>query len=272
MKELFSIFLTQITVTFGVVLVFGLLISMFRKIFCRVAGKSGYWILLFSGLVGTPVHELSHALMCVIFRHRIEEIKLYSPGNPDRTLGYVAHSYNKKSLYQNVGHFFIGTAPITCGGLVILLLMYLLSPEVYYSVSEVLGEGFTSALGAKDMASEFLQSLVGAARVIFRSENFSSATFWVFMILAIMISSHMELSFSDIRSGFVGFTIISALLFLADLVLWWVLPDTLTAFTEAIGGFSLYLAGFLGISVVFLALMVIVALVVRLILSLFARR
>lgn len=41
----------------------------------------------------------------------------------DNVLGYVRHSYNKNSLYQTIGNFFISIAPLIFGIIVILTLL-----------------------------------------------------------------------------------------------------------------------------------------------------
>ena len=67
-------FLTQVMSTAGVIFLFGWIIALLRRGFCNVAYRSGPRILLLTGIIGTPIHELSHALMCLIFGHKIEEI------------------------------------------------------------------------------------------------------------------------------------------------------------------------------------------------------
>ncbi len=62
------------------------------------------------GVAFIPIHELSHALACLVFRHKITGIRLVSF---DGGLGgYVNHSWNAKSLYQRLGLFFIAIAPL----------------------------------------------------------------------------------------------------------------------------------------------------------------
>ncbi|KFI12033.1 hypothetical protein F0223_23740 [Vibrio coralliilyticus] len=59
------------------------------------------------GLVGTPIHELSHLVMALCFGHRITAVKLFSWSTP----AYVCHSYNRLSTIQVAGNFFIAMAP-----------------------------------------------------------------------------------------------------------------------------------------------------------------
>ena len=82
------------------------------------------WYLGLFGWLGTIIHELGHALFCLIFRHKITEMKLLDPDPETGTLGYVRHSYDPKNIYQLVGNFFIGIGPILLGTAVIFLLCY----------------------------------------------------------------------------------------------------------------------------------------------------
>ena len=266
MSEILFNFGAQLLFTVGVVVASGFLISLLRKVFVYFAGNGAYWVLLVTGVVGTPVHELSHALMCLIFGHRIDSVTLYRPCGPGGSLGCVQHSYNKKNLYHNIGHFFIGTAPILCGGLVILLLMRILIPDVYFQVAP----GLAGSLDMSEMSFGGVMSNYGGALlhtigVIFRLENLSVLGWWVFIILAIMIACHMELSVSDVRSGAVGFAIISALLFAVDLLLYLISPSAMVWITERAGAFSLYQVGFISLALIAMALMVLGAMAYRLV-------
>ena len=266
MTDLLFNFGAQLLFTVGIVVASGLIISLLRQAFVCFAGNGAYWVLLITGVVGTPVHELSHALMCLIFGHRIDSMTLYRPCGPGGSLGYVQHSYNQKNLYHNIGHFFIGTAPIFCGGLVLLLLMRILVPDVYFQVAPSLNGSFdVSQLSFDGVMSNYGRALLNTIGAIFRPDNLAVLGWWVFIILAVMIACHMELSVSDVRSGAVGFAIISVILFVVDLVLWLILPSAMVWLTEKAGAFSLYLAGFLSLALIAMALMLLGAVLYRLV-------
>ncbi len=253
--------LNQLLFTVGFIAGLGLLIALLRKLFLGLSGTLGYYILLIFGIVGTPIHELSHALMCLIFGHKVTEIKLFSPGSADAALGYVNHSYNPKNIYHRVGNFFIGVAPIICGSCVILGAMYLLLPDIFGGVISSL-----STVGAVGFGFEnyFLLAL-DIFKILFAPYNFGRAEFWIFIILALMISSHMELSFADIKGGADGFVFITLILLLLDTALYFTSPEMLSSLTGYIISLSLSLVGFLSVSLLFLFIMVIIAFVLKII-------
>ena len=109
----------------AVALVMQLLSNSIRKSLAKIFGIQGYIYLTAPGVM---IHEIGHAIFCLIFRHKIVEMKLFSP-EEDGTLGYVNHSYNPNSFYQRLGNFFIGTGPIWFGVAVLCLISWLLLPD-----------------------------------------------------------------------------------------------------------------------------------------------
>ena len=77
----------------------------------------------YTGLLGTPLHELSHALMCVIFRMRIQRIALYAPNALTGTLGFVRFSYRPHSPLHAMGRLFQGVAPMITASLLMIWLL-----------------------------------------------------------------------------------------------------------------------------------------------------
>ncbi len=86
----------------------------------RLATRFGWRSVLVTGWLGTPIHELSHAAMCLLFRHRIDEIQLFDPDVREGRLGYVRHSYRKGNWFEEAGNVLIGTAPLIGGSVVLM--------------------------------------------------------------------------------------------------------------------------------------------------------
>jgi hypothetical protein len=97
----------------GMIIVFGLLLGVLRnnsiKNFHRSLGMNAIMI---TGVIGVPIHELSHAILALVFRHDIRRIKLFQKPDSNGVMGYVDHSYNPNSLYQQIGNFYRSSADI----------------------------------------------------------------------------------------------------------------------------------------------------------------
>ncbi|WKB36195.1 hypothetical protein QS257_02860 [Terrilactibacillus sp. S3-3] len=121
----------------GLLVVFGFVLGMLEKrsnaYMMSAFGMKG---VLATAWIGTPVHELGHAVMCLLFGHKIVEIKFLQIQSTDGTLGYVAHRYDPRSLYQRIGNFFIGIAPLLSGSIAIFACMYLFAPESFEAIRQ----------------------------------------------------------------------------------------------------------------------------------------
>ncbi len=205
----------------GFIFVFGLILYLLarftRLIYVKTVGQK--FDIIVTGWIGTPIHEIGHAIFCILFRHKILEIKLYNPDPKDGTLGYVAHAYKTTSTYQKIGNFFIGIGPILFGSLVLYAVLYYLMPDfqVLFSSINQQGSSIAGDIHLGNVTGSWLAiknislNILGA---IFSVENFSNWRFWIFLYLSVCIASHMELSPPDIagaKSGLI--TIILFLLF-----------------------------------------------------------
>ncbi|TNC80267.1 MAG: hypothetical protein C9356_15175 [Oleiphilus sp.] len=90
----------------------------------NIASAIGYRGLMYCSFPGVVLHELSHALMCVVFSHRITEVRFFDPNPQTRQLGYVNHAWNPNSIFHLSGNFFIGIAPFLMGAVVVFLLLW----------------------------------------------------------------------------------------------------------------------------------------------------
>lgn len=265
MMEILSNFIIQLLFTVGVIVVFGLIIALCRRTFCHIVGENSTKIIIATGAIGTPIHELSHALMCIIFGHKIVEMKLYQPNSEDGTLGYVSHTYNPRNLYHQVGNFFIGVAPIIGGSAVLLLLMTLLTPSVGESVMTDLEFASLISVDLLDASTYeyFFDIFWSIIAEIFWFGNLTDWKWWIFIILAIMIAMHMEVSTADIKGGAGGFAFIAVLLLIADIIIGLIDVETLDTVTGAMMSVSAPIAGFLAISAVFSGIMILLALLIK---------
>lgn len=200
LKELLIITIFEIVCLVGSIVVVGFILGFLReksiKNFYKAFGRKSIYI---TGFIGVPIHELSHAIVAIIFRHQITEIKLFQLNSEDNTLGYVNHRYNPKSIYQQIGNFFIGIAPILGGTISIGILMYFLIPSIY--------NGFMSTI-LNNMNQVNLINVVLSfkelIKLIFTLDNFKNVEFIIFILLTICISSHISLSKEDIKGASKG--------------------------------------------------------------------
>ncbi len=267
--QAFSATLIQILILFGPGLLLTLLLNFeIRFIENRAVSTLGRGLYLgLFGWHGTVIHELGHALFCVVFGHKITEMKLFSPDTENGRLGYVKHSYNPKNIYQLMGNFFIGIGPILLGTAAILLLAYWLiglnpfSAGTYFSFE-------SSQLNSWESLRELFQRLWNSSGhlflEIFSWQHLSSWQLYAFIYLVFAIGSSITLSPSDIKSALVGLIIIVALLFILNLATVWAGNFV----SNAITGIASYYALFFTIVYLIILVNIAVALLMLLPLSL----
>lgn len=210
----------QLAGVLGVLFFFGIVLFLLSRLarwaFVRIGGRN--LDVYFTGWLGTPVHELGHAFFCLIFAHKITAISLLEPSDDDGALGYVYHSWNKKSIYQNIGNFFIGAGPVIFGSLVLFSAMYFLLPNSQQAIQVILGYD-TSKLSTSHLhasINDVLQYTLSLLKVIFFPANFSAYKFWIFLYISLCISSHMGLSLPDLKGMWMGFIFILLISFIVN--------------------------------------------------------
>lgn len=242
----------------GVVYLVGFLIFLLNKLFYKLLG-GGRFVCYVTGLVGTPIHELSHALMCLLFGHRIVEIRLFRVDQKSGVLGYVTHAYSKRNLYHVLGNYFIGVAPILLGTAFLCLMMHLLLPTAFVEFQVYLSD-FADWQAMGYVPEQLLG--VGAVFVSFLTILFSAVSqgwvFWAFLALALCVSIHMNLSGADILGSLGSLPIIFILLSLCHAVLFYMTDTAYPVFVRGLNLAGAYLAGVLMLAL-FLSLMSVVA-------------
>lgn len=112
--------LLQFNLDFNILFRFAFLIAaatsviwLISNVYHRIVAQSfGRFGLLVTGAIGVPLHEVSHAVLAMIFGHKINRIVFFQFKQNEKTLGWVEHTYNKRNIYSSIGVVFISLAPI----------------------------------------------------------------------------------------------------------------------------------------------------------------
>ena len=161
----------------------------FERMAVRAIGRKGYMVVF--GWLGSSVHELSHALMCKVFGHKVDHIQLFDLDPEGNRAGYVRHRYNTRSVYQKAGNFFIAVAPIFIGALVVYLAAMLLVPEIlpWPSFQDIPESRLTGFLGV----------LLNTLHELVEWENYQNGAYYLFLYILFCIGSSMKLSAADLK-------------------------------------------------------------------------
>ena len=187
----------------------------------RVMGGAAY--LLF-GWLGTAVHETGHALFCLLFGHRITDIRLFDFAPRDGTRGHVSHSFDPANPWQQAGNFFIGIAPILFGTLVIVAAArWLLGAEAFARMAAPLPRsGLLRSVGDWLELARHVAGGAGAAlAVLLEPQRLLDWRAWVFLYLIFAVGSSISLSESDLKGALAGFGTLVLLVLIANLATLW---------------------------------------------------
>ena len=134
--SIFQILLTsviQLLSLIGVIIVIGFLLgyleSLTRMYWSRAFGRKGF---LLTAWIGVPIHELGHAIMCVLFRHKIVGTQFFPTDTSQGALGYVQHQYNQKVYINELGTSSLELVYIISGITALILLMRYFVPNSYF--------------------------------------------------------------------------------------------------------------------------------------------
>jgi hypothetical protein len=220
-KDLLIATLGQILSLFGGIFIIGLLIHFFSQLtfksLGRAFGSSGTY---FVAWLGTPIHELGHALFCLIFMHRIEKVEFFNPDPVSGTLGYVAHRWNRRNPWAVLGNFFIGVGPVILGCFALFVTFYFLIPNssgVWSSVMVRVSE-IEKGYSVGSYLTILGNSAFAMVRLIFTVDNLTGWRFWVFCYLSICVASNIRLSLSDIKGAISGSGLIILFFLVINLV------------------------------------------------------
>ena len=222
-------------------------ISLREGIAKRSSGNG--WLYLTSP--GVVVHELGHVLFCLIFKHKVTEVKLFECDPNKHSLGHVNHRYDPDSYYQRIGNFFIGTGPIWFGVACIFILSKFLLP------AGMIGTGDDLRVLLKTFLSGF-----------FTAEFWLSWKTWLWFYLSFSIFAHVTLSKADLDGAKDGLLLLIALVFLGSILLGWC-----GQWEEAVLKFELYiLITFISMIIAFFVFFTVPFLLIRFLLGKLKRK
>lgn len=180
----------------------------------RMSERLGWKSVLWTGWLGTPVHELSHVFMCRLFGHRIDDVALFEPDRDSGRLGYVRHSFEAGNWFQEMGNLFIGIAPLMGGSAVLAILLWLFYPEAAANAAESarLNSAGSSLLQVRD-------SVVAVVTNIVTISNVATVRFWTFIYLVLCVGSHMAPSRCDYQGASRGVIWVGGILLISVFLL-----------------------------------------------------
>jgi len=222
LKDLLLATLSQMASLLAGLIVFGLLMQFVSQLTFksleRAFGSKGVYLVAW---LGTPLHELSHALFCLIFGHRIESMSLFRPDPVTGTLGYVYHKWNPKNPWHVLGNFFIGVGPMVLGSAVLFALFYFLIPgsaRVWDSINASVSAVSRDSLLA-GYFGVFRDSTLAIIKLIFTPASLSLWQFWFFLYLSSCVASNIRLSWADFKGSLSGLGCIVLIFILMNLIL-----------------------------------------------------
>lgn len=244
------------------IVICGLFNWLCKRMFLKLLGRSGYNMLVASAFVGTPIHELGHAAMCLLFRHEIVELVLWQPYSDDGTWGYVRHTHQKDDLYQRLGCLFISAGPIFSGMAVLSLLLAICFPHTWSSYLADLGE----LVRSQGSVMELISTGLGVIVHLFGELGSGSRSLWLqipMLPLMLMISMHVTLSPGDIQNAWKAVPVYLAVMLAISLVTW-VLGRTVRGLVlTALGSVHAFMMAMFTVVLTFSAAQVILSLLLR---------
>lgn len=261
MQPFLYVFAQMILYTVGAMIACGLAIEICYQLWFLLMGRRAgriYWAL--TSCVGTPVHELGHAIMCVLFGHRIEAIRLF----PTKAGGaLVEHSYNKGNWYAAFGNLWISLGPMISGLAVIIGVLYWVYPVSMESFGSSVGE-----LWQTGNAADAWQCIRGLLLGLLTEQ---SSALWLRIVAFFLLFSmalHVRLSATDVRAMLSGVPMLLVLTTLAALVVALTGHDAVVATSAFLQRGAWTLVVIFGLILLFALLQLVLVLIYRLLYAL----
>ena len=246
-----------ILLTLGTVVVCGLSVRLCARVFWRLLGNGADRILDVTSAIGTPIHELGHALMCPLFCHKIKKIRLWSPTAQGGTYGYVEHSYSKKNVWAVFGNLFIGVGPIFSGLGVVVLTLCLCFPNEWSEYLNATSAFSATGGGVRELSESVFYLLVSVVRAL-------GGVWWralLGIVVILSVALHVTLSWADVRSSLIAlpiYLLLSAIFAAVTFAM-----GVKDMVTQALLLFNLRVFSLFCVVIAFAAVWVVIALLIR---------
>ncbi len=234
-------FVEVVWYTLGTIVLCGLGISFCRWLFLCMLGTPGRGIVLVTSIIGTPIHELGHALMCLLFGHRITRMRLWSPGAKDGTLGSVSHRYNVRNPYQVLGLLFIGVGPILFGAGILTLTLWLCFPAALSGYTEAAAALLDEGSGTGALLREGFLLIPALVRELIAGETVPLWGRIVGLVVLLSVSLHMDLSPEDLRSALRALPLYGLIVLLLTVICGLIGAGAMGAVTGALAAVAAYM-------------------------------
>ena len=205
-----------------------------RAIQLRLSERFGWNAVLWTGWLGTPIHELSHVIACWVFKHKVVEVKFFEPDRESGRLGFVKHTWIKGNWFQEFGNLFIGIAPLAGGSVALAALLWLFYPDAALAAVESSKSLSGSENSDTTVFSQVLSSMWAIGGQILKWNHIFMPKFWIFMYLVLCVGSHMAPSRSDYRGASRGALMMLLMVVGAALVLAFLKTDMTLLMTQMI--------------------------------------
>ena len=197
-------------------ILFGLVLYACGRLFAFLTGAGrGRPLLLAANALSTPLREGAHALVAVLFLHRVEDICLFTAHGENGEFGYVEHSYNPRNPIALLGNFAYALAPVAFGlfavTIVFLSCFYGVLPPFIAEV-KALGESGADFGAYARAAFSLIPALLGA-------ESASVFAKIVGILVLLLVSLGVSVTPTELADAFSGFLIFAGIGALLSLLL-----------------------------------------------------
>lgn len=178
------------------------------------------------GLIGTPLHEMSHLITAILFGHKIKSVKLFAWNND----AYVIHSYNPQSLWHSSGCLIVAVSPFITSTIFIQFIMGdLITQNLCLSKGQIDAAGLLSQLSnvlnailLESSSWEMLAVLIVSFYCTPSNGDFSNAFKSIFISLPSIMFMTILLHYAFDLSQFIAMVVVTSLLVLVSATAVWI--------------------------------------------------